>query len=138
MLFWKIPGSNTSKNSIFMAIYLLSHKQSKLDKEDMWIWVEKHEWTHKDSSLIDSCTWMHQCWLTIKDLHQIRTDTRCSMENLPEVMDYRDGWQNRVFFKPKKVSFFWFIQYYSCCVEVQNMLIILPCREVRYPSPNSW
>ena len=29
-------------------------------------------------------------------IHQLCTDTECSLEDLPGVMDYRDRWQERV------------------------------------------
>ena len=33
----------------------------------------------------------NQCWLSSKDLHHLYVDTRCPLEDLPGVMDERDG-----------------------------------------------
>ena len=45
---------------------------------------------------MDFYTWMCQCWPTRKDLHQLCADTRCSLEDLPGVIDDKGGWQERV------------------------------------------
>ena len=41
---------------------------------------------------MDSYIWTHQCWLTSKDLHPVWEDIRWNLEELPKVMDDRDGW----------------------------------------------
>ena len=47
---------------------------------------------------MDSYTWTHQCWLTNKDLYTLTLYKHLmqSKKNLPEVMDDRDGWQEKI------------------------------------------
>ena len=40
-------------------------------------------------------TLTRQCWLTSKNLQQLYADTGCSLEDLTEEMDDRDGWRER-------------------------------------------
>ena len=40
---------------------------------------------------MDSYTWMCQCWLISKDLHQLGVDIVCSLEDLLRKMYDRDG-----------------------------------------------
>ena len=44
------------------------------------------------SHALDSYTWIHLCWLTSKDLHQLCMDTGYCLEDLPSMMANRDGW----------------------------------------------
>ena len=41
---------------------------------------------------MDHYTWTCQCWPICKKLF---ADTRCSLEDLPGVMDDKDGWSER-------------------------------------------
>ena len=50
---------------------------------------------HAGRFLMDSNTWTQQCWPTSKDLRKIKMDWGCSLEDLPEVKEDRDGlWEN--------------------------------------------
>ena len=57
--------------------------------------LEKKRWTHKWHSFMDSYTWIHLCWLTNKISDQLCVDTGSSLEDLPGIMNDRDGWQER-------------------------------------------
>ena len=71
---------------------LINHpnKMIKICREPL----EKQGQTHKRRSI--SYTSTCQCWLTSKDLNQLCVNTGCTLENLPGVMDDREGWQERI------------------------------------------
>ena len=75
------------QNSSCTVTYLLFYKPFDEDKQDM----EKQIQTHKQHSLMDTCTWIRQCWLTSKD--QVGADTGYNVEDLPGMMGDRDKWQ---------------------------------------------
>ena len=85
--------SNKTAPILSPASHLTNH--SNQTNKTCGTLLEKQGWTHKQSSLMNSCTWKCQCWPTSKDLHQLCADTRCNLEDLPGVMDDRDGWQER-------------------------------------------
>ena len=57
-------------------------------------------WKSKDKFTcppMDSCTRTYHCWPTNKNLHKTALyGHRCSLEDLPEAIDYRDKWWKRV------------------------------------------
>ena len=61
-----------------------------------------HCWTSKDELISDILLWTPSRKRARAEqpartyLQQLGTDTGCSMENLPEAMDNRDKWQERV------------------------------------------
>ena len=61
-----------------------------------------HCWRSKDKILSDLLQWISSHrrasvgWLGSTYLQQLCTDTACSQENLPNVMDNRDKWQERL------------------------------------------
>ena len=60
-------------------------------KSMLSVWLEKKQGQiHKPRSLM--YLWTCQCWHTSKNLHQLCKETRCSLEDLSEAMDDRDGW----------------------------------------------
>ena len=66
---------------------------------------------------MNSYTWTHQCLLTSKDLHHLCADTGCSLENVPGVMDERDGWRERVL-ELYAVWMTWWWGYICVCVYI--------------------
>ena len=84
MLFWTNPGSSTQQNSSCTATCFPSHKPYNKTKKTYRTLLEKQGRTHKKYSLIHSCSWMCQCWPISKDLHQLRTDIGCNLEDCQE------------------------------------------------------
>ena len=67
VLFRTNPRSDTLQNSSCMDIYLPSCKPSKTSRRCCAL-LEKKGQIHKWYSSMDSYTWIHQCWLTNKNL----------------------------------------------------------------------
>ena len=97
-LYWTSPGSNIPWKSSCTATYLPSLKPLKSDKQDM----RGNCWKSKDKHISNVFlrTPSHgQAGVRRPArtyLHQLSTDTGCSLEDLPNGMDDRDKWQGRV------------------------------------------
>ena len=72
---------------------LPSHQTNNSSKtnETSWVLMEKYKWTHKRRLLMNSNTWKHQCWITY--IYQLWVDTIYCREDLPRIIDDRNGWR---------------------------------------------
>ena len=92
-LYWINPRSKIPQNSSCMATHLPSVKSSKLDE---------HYWSSKDELISDVLPWTPSHGQVSVGrpartyLQQLCTGTWCSVEDLPEAMDDRDEWRERV------------------------------------------
>ena len=95
---WTNPVSNIPQNSSCMAAYLPFLRPFKYDNQDMLDTAAEArnelvndvlQWTpsHEQASM---------GWSTRTYLQQLCTESRCSLEDLTEVMDYRDEWCERI------------------------------------------
>ena len=86
------PGGNTPQNSSCTATYHPSRKLSKLG----------HCWRSKDKHISDILLWTpsHRRAKVGRPsriyIQQLCADTGCILEDIPEAMDDRDGWRERV------------------------------------------
>ena len=85
--YWKQHPSKITVVQPFISY--LANYPSKMNKT-CWAQLEKKGQTHKSCSIMESCTWVCQCWLTNKESYQFCADTGCSLEDLPGAMDYMD------------------------------------------------
>ena len=81
--YWK---QHPIKQQLYCHLPLIS-QTIQIKQMICWALLEKQGWTHQWHSLMDSCSWTCQCCPTSKNLHQLCTDTKCSREDQPEVMD---------------------------------------------------
>ena len=95
-LYWTSPGGNTLQNSSCTATYNPSGKLSKLDEPDIWDTVGE---VRTNSKVMYSCepfTWTNKVRRPTRTYIQLSANTGCGLEDLPETMDDRDGWRERV------------------------------------------
>ena len=89
---WK---QRSIKQQLYSHLPLISQTiQARRLQHDGYCWWSNDELISNIFSWI--CTWMCQWWPTCKDLHQLFVNVRCSLHDLLGVMDYRDGWWERV------------------------------------------
>ena len=95
--YWTSPGGSTPQSSNCTATYSPSRKLSKFDELDMQntagevgmtscdvlLWTPSHGWAKAGRPA-----------KTYKQ--QLCADRGCSLEDVPEVMDDREGWWERV------------------------------------------
>ena len=90
MIFWKIWLAPLYKT----ATWLLSHKTSKKDEQDM-IDTSVEVSTNSKANFSYGLLCIATPVLTEKQAHQFCADIGCSLENLPRTMDDRDGWREK-------------------------------------------
>ena len=102
---WK---QHLTKKSSCIVTYFQLQKLSKLKNKTCGALMEKQGW-----SSMGPYTWMNQCWLISKSLHQLCVNTGCCLEDLLGAMDDRDGCKERVR-KVHAVSVTWWWWRYLC------------------------
>ena len=70
-----------------LTSHLINHP-SKMNK--IW-WLL----LRKQLSPMDTHVWSHQCWLIKTYIYQLCVNTGCRLEEMPRMMDNRDGWWER-------------------------------------------
>ena len=104
--YWTSPRCSTPQSSSCKATYHPWQKISKLDEPNMR--DTAGEVGTKRRTPKDPLTWTSKSWTTPSHgwanggrpartyIQQLCADTGCSLEDLPGVMDYKDGWRDRV------------------------------------------
>ena len=97
-LYWTIPGNNILQNNSCSATNLPSQKTIEI----RWTRHTRHSWRSKDKLISDGILWtLSHGWDSVRRpartfRQQLCTDTGCSIEGLPEAIDNRDKWWERV------------------------------------------
>ena len=91
------PGSNTPQSTNYTATCLPSRKLYKLDKPERRTLLEKQGWAHKWCTPMDPAYGQAKAgWPAQTYIQQLCEDTECSPEDLPEAMNDREKWWERV------------------------------------------
>ena len=90
---WTTLRGNTPQSSSSTATYHPSRKLWKFDEPDMRDTAEE---VGTSSLVMYSCGWAKAGRPARTYIQQLCVDTGCSPENLPEAMDNRKGWRERV------------------------------------------
>ena len=94
--YWTSPGGNHPQSSSCRVTDYLSRKLSKLDEADM-----RENAGSKDGLTSDKLLWISSHGRAKtggsgrNDIQQLCADTGCNLEDLPEAMDDRYGWQEK-------------------------------------------
>ena len=95
--YWTNPGGNTQQSSSYMATYHPSWKLPKLNEPDAG-----RSWRSRGMLISDVLWWTPShgqakaCWPAWTYIQQLCVDTEYSPEDLPEAMNNREGWRERV------------------------------------------
>ena len=73
----------------------ISHNHSSQTRKTRGAQLETWGWTHERLSIMNSNTWTHRCWPTVKNFQQPEADTGCCQEYLPKAINDRDEWRER-------------------------------------------
>ena len=115
-VYWTNPGSNIPQNSSCTAAYLPSLKPSN------WTRHVGSYWRSKNEFIINVLQWTLSQYRANLG-RPSRTDTVCSLKDLPKAMDDWDEWRER--FREIRTSHTtWYIYIYMCvcvCVCVGNL-----------------
>ena len=96
--FWTSPGENTPQSSNCTATYLPSRKTIQVKRTRH----VRYYWRSRDELISDVLLWTPSYGRAkagrpaITYIKQLCADTGCSPEDLPEAMNDRDGWRERV------------------------------------------
>ena len=96
--YWTSPGGNSPQNSNCTATYHLPSKTIQVRRTRH----AGHRWRSKDELIRDVLLWTTSHGrvkvgrLARTYLQQLCADTGCCLEDLPGVMDDRNGWRERV------------------------------------------
>ena len=121
MPFWTNIGSNTSQNSNCTATYLPSHKPSKKDEQGI-------------SNVLWTLTHGHASvgWLARTYLYQLCVNTRCSLEDLPQVTVNRDEQQEKVRENCDVSVIWWWDPENFCHTKIMSFPVIyIPMMKIR-------
>ena len=95
--YWTSPGGCTPQSSSCEATYHSSWKQSKLDEPDMRDTAGEEGTSSSDVLLRTPSHGRAKVGRPARTYtEQLCADTGCSPEDLPEAMDDREGWRERV------------------------------------------
>ena len=95
--YWTSPGGNTPQSSSCTATYLPSQKLSKLDEPDMQDTAGEAGMSSCDVLLWTPSHGRAKAgWPARTYIQQLCEDTGCSPEDLPEAMDDKEEWRERV------------------------------------------
>ena len=105
--YWKSPGSNTPQGTNYTATCLPSWKLSKLDEPDTQDTAGE---AGTSSSVMYSYGRAKAGQPARTYIQQLCEDTGCSLEDLPEAMNDREKWRERVGdIRASGMTWWWFI-----------------------------
>ena len=93
--YWTSPGDNTPRDTNCTATCLPSRKLYKLDEPESRTLLEKQGRAHKWCTPMDPHIWLSKSRTTSSNLHTAAM-WGCNPEDLPEAMNNREKWRERV------------------------------------------